>query len=158
NTIASETAVTRNTSSDNQKNTPSVKMSVQQPITQTAAKSEKARAIPSLLSEILQPQGMVANSPFSANEDTPHTPTSSILSLVFGVLFFVPFFTTSMWALIGLAFPILAIVFGAVGISKTRRDNQLKGKGLAIAGLILGIIGLLMILGLFLLLSFAFPL
>lgn len=109
-------------------------------------------------SEILNPRWNAVNKDFSSNENTPHTPASSILSFIFGLLFFVTLFTTSLWAVVGILFPILAIVFGAVGISKTRRDGQLKGQGFAIAGLVLGIIGLLMIVSLFLLLSLAFPL
>ena len=35
---------------------------------------------------------------------------------------------------------ILAIIFGAIGISQINRDPNLKGKGMAVAGLVLGII------------------
>ncbi|MBA7594356.1 hypothetical protein ES703_01297 [subsurface metagenome] len=35
---------------------------------------------------------------------------------------------------------ILAIIFGAIGISQTNKDPNLKGKGMAVAGLVLGII------------------
>ncbi len=39
---------------------------------------------------------------------------------------------------------ILAIIFGAMGRSDTRRDPMLTGEGLATAGLVLGIVGLLL--------------
>jgi hypothetical protein len=35
---------------------------------------------------------------------------------------------------------ILAIIFGGIGMSQTGKDPNLKGKGMAIAGLVLGII------------------
>jgi len=35
---------------------------------------------------------------------------------------------------------ILAIIFGAIGISQIGKDPSLKGKGMAVAGLVLGII------------------
>jgi uncharacterized membrane protein YvbJ len=34
---------------------------------------------------------------------------------------------------------ILAIIFGAIGISQTGKDPNLKGRGMAVAGLVLGI-------------------
>ena len=36
---------------------------------------------------------------------------------------------------------ILAIIFGHIAISQTRRDPNLRGKGMAIAGLVLGYVG-----------------
>jgi uncharacterized membrane protein YvbJ len=35
---------------------------------------------------------------------------------------------------------ILAIIFGAIGLGQTSKDPNLKGRGMAIAGLVLGII------------------
>jgi uncharacterized membrane protein YvbJ len=35
---------------------------------------------------------------------------------------------------------VLAIIFGAIGISQTSNNPALKGKGMAVAGLVLGII------------------
>lgn len=35
---------------------------------------------------------------------------------------------------------VLAIIFGAIGISQANKDPNLKGKGMAVAGLVLGII------------------
>jgi hypothetical protein len=46
----------------------------------------------------------------------------------------------SWWGLLTLLQVVLAVVFGAVGISKANAGAS--GKGLAVAGLILGIIGL----------------
>jgi hypothetical protein len=37
---------------------------------------------------------------------------------------------------------ILAIIFGAIGINQTNKDPNLKGKGMAVAGMVLGIIGI----------------
>jgi hypothetical protein len=36
---------------------------------------------------------------------------------------------------------ILAIIFGHVAISQARRDPTLRGKGMAIAGIVLGYVG-----------------
>lgn len=36
---------------------------------------------------------------------------------------------------------ILAIIFGHVAISQMRRDPNLRGKGMAIAGIVLGYVG-----------------
>jgi hypothetical protein len=58
---------------------------------------------------------------------TPETSGKAIISLVCGLLFFVP-----------LAF-IAAIVFGHLSLSEIRRSaGRLKGQGMAIAGLVLG--------------------
>jgi hypothetical protein len=35
---------------------------------------------------------------------------------------------------------ILAIIFGAIGLAQTGKDHNLKGRGMAVAGLVLGII------------------
>lgn len=35
---------------------------------------------------------------------------------------------------------ILAIIFGGIGLSQTNKDPNLKGRGMAVAGLVLGII------------------
>jgi Domain of unknown function (DUF4190) len=37
---------------------------------------------------------------------------------------------------------ILAIIFGHIAINQARRDETLRGKGMAIAGLVLGYVGL----------------
>jgi hypothetical protein len=56
---------------------------------------------------------------------------AAVTSLVLGLLLCIPFLSSA-----------LAILFGMVGIRNTR-DPQVRGKGLAVAGLILGIVGLL---------------
>lgn len=62
----------------------------------------------------------------------------SILALVFGILAcvgaFIPYITYVAWVV-----GILAIVFGAIGMKRSRESNS--GFGLAVAGLVLGIIG-----------------
>jgi hypothetical protein len=60
----------------------------------------------------------------------PRSNVFAILSLVFGLLLCIPFITN-----------ILAIIFGAVGISKSKQPGA-SGKGMAIAGIILGVIGI----------------
>jgi len=50
----------------------------------------------------------------------------SILSLIFGILFFVPIA------------PILAIVFGFIALSQIKQTKE-QGKGMAAAGIILGV-------------------
>ncbi|MDB5349604.1 MAG: hypothetical protein JWN86_851 [Planctomycetota bacterium] len=62
----------------------------------------------------------------------PPPPASgiSIASLVCGVCFCVPLVTS-----------LLAVIFGFIGIRKTR-DPEVGGRGLAIAGLVMGVIGL----------------
>jgi len=67
--------------------------------------------------------GPAAAAPF---QSAPATKTNgfSIAALVLGIL--------GIW--------LLAIIFGAVGISQTKKDSHYTGRGLAIAGLVLGII------------------
>ena len=70
----------------------------------------------------------------------------SIASLVLGVL---SFFTIRFVSVIGPLlplFPLLAMIFGAIGIHRTRHNPQLKGKGMAIAGLVLGILYTLLLI------------
>jgi hypothetical protein len=56
---------------------------------------------------------------------------AALTSLILGIVGCVPFITS-----------LLAVILGIVGINKTR-DPRYSGRGLAIAGLILGLIGLL---------------
>ena len=74
-----------------------------------------------------------------------------IISLIFGLIsILLTFLFYGMW---GIAIPIIAIVFGGIGIAK---DDS---KGLGIAGLILGIISLVIwIIAPILLLGFLFSL
>jgi Domain of unknown function (DUF4190) len=59
-----------------------------------------------------------------------HTSGAAVASLIFGIIGCIPYLTG-----------ILAIVFGVMGIRRTR-DPMSGGRGLAIAGLILGIISI----------------
>jgi hypothetical protein len=61
----------------------------------------------------------------------PRTSGAAVTSLVLGIVGCVPFVTG-----------ILAIIFGIVGLRKTR-DPSVAGKGMAVAGLVLGIVGVL---------------
>ena len=54
----------------------------------------------------------------------------AIAALVMGIAAFVVFGPLA----------VLAIIFGAIGISQANKDPSLKGKGMAVAGLVLGII------------------
>ncbi len=54
----------------------------------------------------------------------------AIAALVMGIAAFVVFGPLA----------ILAIIFGAIGISQANKDPSLKGKGMAKAGLVLGIV------------------
>ncbi len=54
----------------------------------------------------------------------------AIAALVMGIAAFVVFGPLA----------VLAIIFGAIGISQANKDPSLKGKGMAKAGLVLGII------------------
>lgn len=56
----------------------------------------------------------------------------AIASLTLGVLCFIQLF--------GLERSIAAIVFGVLALKRIKQDETLRGKGLAIAGIILGII------------------
>ncbi len=57
----------------------------------------------------------------------------AILSLIFGILFFIPFG------------PILAIVFGFISLNQISKKGE-QGKEMAIAGIILGFFWLIVIL------------
>lgn len=73
----------------------------------------------------------------------------SIAAMICGILsFFVP--------VVGLVLAILAIVFGGIGIGRTNRNPELKGRGMAITGLILGILGLLFVVFFLIIASLSF--
>ena len=69
------------------------------------------------------------------------TPTNglAIAALVLGILALLTFFTIFGGILLGL----LAIVLGAIGVSKSKQLNG-SGKGLAIGGIVTGVIGALL--------------
>jgi hypothetical protein len=64
-------------------------------------------------------------------DPAPRTSATSVTALVLGILLCIPFLTS-----------LAAVLFGVVGIRATRRPG-VRGRGLAIAGLTLGIVGLL---------------
>ena len=66
-------------------------------------------------------------------EPAPHTSGLSIAALVLGLL--------GIWP--------LAIIFGGIGISQTKPGRNVSGRGMAIAGLVLGIVVGLLYIGLF---------
>ena len=72
-------------------------------------------------------------------EDRPRTDGLSIAAMVCGILCFASPY-------IGIVLAILAIIFGGIGIRRTNSNPELKGRGMAIAGLVLGIVGLLFVL------------
>ncbi len=82
------------------------------------------------LSKTKAPAAAPAPAPRAAAEE--RTSGMAIAALVMGIIGFLFFGLLS----------ILAIIFGAIGISQTNKDPSLKGRGLATAGLVLGIIGI----------------
>ncbi|MBA7578872.1 hypothetical protein ES708_20738 [subsurface metagenome] len=72
----------------------------------------------------------------AAGEKTSGFAIAALVMGIVGVIFFGPL-------------AILAIIFGAIGISQIGKDPSLKGRGMAVAGLVLGIIaGAFWIIGL----------
>jgi hypothetical protein len=69
--------------------------------------------------------------PPGASSPRPRTSGAAIASLVLGILGCIPLLTS-----------LLAVVFGIVGIRKTR-DPMTSGRGMAIAGLVLGLVGII---------------
>lgn len=76
----------------------------------------------------------------------PETSGKAIFSLVSGILFLI------------LPFSIVAVIFGHLSLSEIRRSaGRLTGRGLAIAGLVLGYLGVAVIVGLIILGVAAIP-
>jgi hypothetical protein len=69
-------------------------------------------------------------------DDKPRTDGMSIAAMVCGIV-------GVLLPGSGIILSILAIIFGGVGMGRTSRNPELKGKGMAITGLVLGIVGLL---------------
>ena len=61
----------------------------------------------------------------------------AIASLTMGIVSFV--------TLLGAEKPIVAIAFGILALRRIRNSDQLKGKRLAIAGIVLGAIGVILL-------------
>ena len=59
---------------------------------------------------------------------------ASLITSIVGGLLGIPL----SFALIGIMFPIIGAVFGAVALSQIKRTNQ-QGRGLAIAGIAIGV-------------------
>ncbi len=75
-------------------------------------------------------------SPSSSNTITiseKRTSGFAIASLVLGIL---------GWTFIPIVSSIIAIIFGAIGISRTKPGSNIQGRGMAIAGLVLGSVAL----------------
>jgi hypothetical protein len=72
---------------------------------------------------------------------TKPSSTESIASLILGI--FGIFLTLSGIIGIGCPLGLLAIVFGAIALVKLKRNPQLRGRGMAVAGLMLGIIAVI---------------
>jgi Domain of unknown function (DUF4190) len=69
--------------------------------------------------------------------ETKRTSGLSISAMILGILGLV-----FVWApFLGFVLGILGIIFGGIGMGQTRRDLNLGGRGMAIAGLVCGIIG-----------------
>lgn len=78
------------------------------------------------------------------------TSASAIASMVLGIL--------SVLGLVFLIFPpILAVVFGHVSLSTIRKDPSQSGRGMAIAGLVMGYISIVPVLLLGLMAALAVP-
>lgn len=60
---------------------------------------------------------------------------------------------TSIWAILAIifafVFPILGIVFGIVALSEIKKNPSLKGRGLAIAGIIIGSLYVFILIAIF---------
>ncbi len=60
----------------------------------------------------------------------------AIASFIMGIVSFVH--------LMNLEKPIIAVVFGVLALKNIKRQPGVKGKGLAVAGLLLGIVGIIL--------------
>lgn len=63
----------------------------------------------------------------------------AIASLACGVLALIPYYSAFL-------FGVLAIVFGAIALKRIRQNPEYKGRGMAIAGLVCGIVAIAIIL------------
>lgn len=69
--------------------------------------------------------------------DRPRTSEFAIASLTLGIGTFIN--------LLGMERAIPAIVFGLLGLRRVKADDRLKGKGMAVAGVVLGVIGVIVL-------------
>lgn len=81
---------------------------------------------------------------YEQNKNEHHkTNRLAVASLIMGILFFIPIITQ-----------ILAIIFGGAALAQIAKKSQ-EGKGIAIAGLVLGVLFLLMY-GIIIFMAFVF--
>ncbi len=73
----------------------------------------------------------------NSNTDSRQIGEFAIASLTMGIVSFVTLF--------GAEKPIVAIVFGILALRRIRSSDQVKGKRLAIAGIVLGVIGVILL-------------
>lgn len=72
------------------------------------------------------------------SSDNKTTSGMSVTAMILGIVGLV-----FVWApFIGFICSILGIIFGGVGISQTKKNPNLSGRGMAIAGLVCGILGI----------------
>lgn len=77
-------------------------------------------------------------------QNEPRTEAFAVTSFVTGLVSF-PLFCCCGW--LGLPLNIVAVVFGVLAISKCNKEPQRwKGKGLAIAGIVLGSLGIVLLI------------
>jgi len=81
------------------------------------------------LSTAPAPAAAPAPAPVATGTRTSGMAIAALVMGIVGFIFFGPL-------------AILAIIFGAIGIGQTGKDPTLKGKGMAVAGLVLGIIAI----------------
>jgi len=73
----------------------------------------------------------------------------AVTSLVFGLFFWFP--------LLGIITSIVAIICGIIALTNIKPDNRYGGKGMAISGIVMGVLGILFIPVLAILASIAIP-
>lgn len=72
------------------------------------------------------------------SSDTKSTSGMSITAMILGIVGLV-----FVWApFIGFICALLGIIFGGIGMSQTKKNPNLSGRGMAVAGLVCGIIGI----------------
>ena len=89
------------------------------------------------------PAPAVAETAPPAASGEAKTETLAIISLIAGILSLIVSFCCGF---LGFPFPIAAIILGLISLSKIKKDPEnLKGKGLAIGGIICGAVGIVLL-------------
>ena len=71
------------------------------------------------------------------SSDTKSTSGLSVSAMILGIVGLV-----FIWApFFGFICSLLGIIFGGIGMSQTKKNPNLSGRGMAVAGLVCGIIG-----------------